>query len=124
MAGRYDMKINQGSTFSLLIRIRKFDGTYMDLTDWTPSGKVRKHYRSTNVTATFTFDKTNASTGWLTIQLSAAVTAGIIAGESDTDSRGQYVYDIEVKQDSGASPTNEVKRLLQGNVIVSPEVTR
>jgi hypothetical protein len=124
MSARYDMEIEQGSTFSLPIRIRKFDGTYMDLTDWTPSGKIRKHYRSTDVIATFTFDKTLASTGWLTIQLSATVTAGITAGETDTDPRGQYVYDIEVIQNLGVNPTNEVKRFLQGNVTVSPEVTR
>lgn len=124
MAGRFDMEVEQGSTFSLPVRVRKWDGTYMDLSTWSPRGKIRKHHRSLDVTAAFTFNESQASTGWLIIQLSSVVTAGITAGETETDPRGQYVYDIEVIQDHGVTPTNEVKRLLEGYVRVSPEVTR
>lgn len=56
--------------------------------------------------------------GKLTVSLTAIETAAISAGEEITDEKSKYVYDLEII--SGAT----VKRILEGFVFVSPEVTR
>ncbi len=56
--------------------------------------------------------KTDAAAGKLKMELAAATSSGISAG--------QYVYDLEIY----TSGDNNVKRLLQGDVTLTPEVTR
>lgn len=86
----------------------------------SPRGQIRRHYRSIEVVASFDFTITNPTGGAMTIEMLASITKDITAGETDTDIRGQYVYDIEIEHKT----THRVKRLLKGNVNVSPEVTR
>jgi hypothetical protein len=132
-AARWDLHIEQGSTYSKPIRI-KVSGLPFDLTDWTPSGQIRKTHRSADIIANFTFDcpttGTNPDTllpwaltdGAMTIIIAAAVTATIACGELETDPKSKYVYDIELT--GTGTHANDVKRLMEGYVFVSPEVTR
>ena len=53
----------------------------------------------------------NASGGEITLTMTNSTTSGI--------EEGIYVYDIEITSGAGS-----VTRILQGNVTVSPEVTR
>ena len=120
MAGYYDIKIEQGATFTLPIHIMNSDGTDFDLTTWSKRGQIRRTHRTGTKIADFTFNVTDAVHGRMEICLTASVTATIVAGETESDLRGKYVYDIELYK----STPEEVKRLLNGFVYVSPEVTK
>jgi hypothetical protein len=121
MAANWPITIEQGSTFSLPITIKNSDGTIFDLTPWTGRGQIRRHYRSTTIVASFTCTVVAPPTlGRMVISLSGTITAAIPAGDTQTDPRSEYFYDIEIEN----SGTTEVRRILNGIVYVSPEVTR
>lgn len=120
MAGKYDITIEQGATFTLPITVYRADNTVYDLTSWTPRGQIRRTRRSTTIIETFTCTKTDPTNGKFEISLIDDETAAIPAGETVNDSRSKYVYDVEIEN----TVTGEVKRLLEGTCWVSPEVTK
>lgn len=121
MAGRYDIVIYQGSTFELPLTLKNGDGTPFNLTSWIPRGQMRRHVRSTAIAATFTCTIIEPATnGQFTVSLSSAITAAIIAGDSVTDPRSLYVYDVEMENEV----TGAVKRIIEGSAYIDPEVTR
>jgi hypothetical protein len=122
MAGRFDITIEQGAVLSLPLTLKNTNGTAFDLTGYTGRGQIRKFHRSTSIIASFTVTIPTTgeliTSGKLTVSLTAIETAAISAGEEITDEKSKYVYDLEII--SGAT----VKRILEGFVFVSPEVTR
>jgi hypothetical protein len=111
--GRYNMKVYQGSTFSLAPQW-KIDGNYVDVTGYTAAMSVKNSPTS----ATTIIELTSANgritvgttDGKFTLNLSAATTTGLAAG--------QYVYDLEV-----TAPDSTVTRLLEGGFTVYEGVT-
>jgi len=122
MAGTYNITIEQGSTFNMPITLKDSSGVPIDLTGWIPRGQIRKRRRSTTIVASFSFILTDLLNGAMTIIMSAATTAGISAGETETDERSKYVWDFEIYRPIPGG--EEVKRILEGAVHISPEVTR
>lgn len=120
MSRRYDLTVYQGETFDLLLRLKNENGTPFDLTGWQVRGQIRKTRRSVDVVANFEFVISNPITGEIQVILPFDVTEAIPAGETVSDLRSRYVYDIEIFN----SQTNVVKRILEGYVRVSPEVTK
>ena len=110
-AGTYNLVVDQGSSFALDLTIKQ-GGSALDLTNYTGRAQLRTTHVSNSVAATFTVTKTNASGGVLKMELSPATTAALAPG--------QYVYDLEVYTASDAI----VKRVLQGDLTLTPEVTR
>lgn len=117
-AGRYDIKIDQGSSLDIRVTMTNVDNSPFVLTGWTPRGQIRKTHQHPVVDAHFTFLITSAVLGKMTIQLSAEVTDSISAGETIEDQKSQYVYDIELEHTDGT-----IKRILDGIVYVSASVT-
>jgi L-lactate utilization protein LutB len=105
-----NLYLEQGTTFNTTIQIDDVYGTDYDLTGYTVRSQVRKSYYSANATATFA-SSVNANTGTITLTLNAATTANIAAG--------RYVYDTLI-----TNQNQEVTRILEGIVDVSPRVTR
>jgi hypothetical protein len=126
MAGTWNITVEQGATFTLTCTIKASDGTPLNLTNWTipgvsPRGQVRKRHRSDDPPIiNFVFTINDAAAGRLTMSLTPESTTELSAGETSTDSRSIYVYDFEIQN----SVTGEVKRILEGNCYVSPQVTR
>jgi len=120
MAANWPITIEQGSTFIFPYTVKNSDGTAFNLTNWTGRGQIRKRYRATAIIATFTCTIAIPTNGRMVVSLSGAITAAIPAGDTETDPRSEYVYDIEIEN----SVSGEIKRLLNGSVFVSPEVTR
>ncbi len=119
MAGRYDITIEQGATFSLPLSLKNSDNTAFNLTGYTGRGQIRKYHRSTTIVASFTVTISVTPTdGTLTVTMTAAETAALACGETIIEDKSKYVYDIEIV--AGAV----VKRILDGYAYVSPEVTR
>ena len=110
-AAIYDITIEQGATFQMGITMTNADGTVFDLSTWTPRSMIRKKYSDANATETFNI-AANVVTGVISMSLPPANTANLAAGS--------YVYDLEIATAANA----DVRRILQGSITVSPEVTK
>jgi len=110
-AGVYNIIIDQGSTFSQKITVKE-DGAVKDLTGYSARAQMRPTRTSTTLTATFSCTIATPSTGVILMELTPAQSAAI--------TEGRYYYDLEVY----TSGEVIVSRLLQGEVTVTPEVTR
>ena len=103
--------IDQGATFTADIDVTDSDGNILVLTGYTAAGQMRKTYASSTAT-NFTASIQSASNGTVRISLSAIQTNALKAG--------RYVYDVEITKTS----TSEVTRVVEGQVEVTPGVTR
>lgn len=110
MAIYSNLTIDQGSTFKADIDVTDADGDALNLAGYTVAGQLRKNYSSSTSTD-FTASVTSTTNGTIRISLSATQTNGLKAG--------RYVYDVEI-----TSSTGEVTRVLEGQVEVTPGVTR
>jgi len=110
-AGTYNLTIDQGSDFALDLVIKQ-SGSALDLSNYSGRAQLRTSVDASSVSATFTVTKTNASGGALKMELQAATSSALSAG--------QYVYDLEIY----TSGDSTVKRILQGTATITPEVTR
>lgn len=108
-AGTYNIKIDQGSDFSLQLTVQE-DGSAKNLTGFSARAQMRPTIDSTTLTATFTCSITSAANGTLTMALGNTTTDDIDVG--------QYYYDLELF----TSTTSQ--RLIQGTATVAGEVTR
>jgi hypothetical protein len=109
----YNITIEQGATFSKTLIYKDSNGTPINMSD---VAEVRGQMRPTIASSTFkdftlTIDA-NPALGKIYWSMSDEDTAALSAPST------QY-YDIELEFDDGT-----VKRILQGTVTVSPEVTR
>ena len=110
-AGTYNLVIDQGSDFALDLVIKQ-GGTALNLSNYSGRAQLRTSVDASSVSATFSVTVTNAANGALKMQLPAATSSGISAG--------QYVYDLEIF----TANDSIVKRIIQGDVTITPEVTR
>jgi|TARA_R110002167_G_scaffold351325_1_gene563851 hypothetical protein len=110
-AGTYNLVIDQGSDFALDLVIKQA-GTALNLTNYSGRAQLRSSVEASSASASFTVTITNAANGALKMQLPAATSSGIAAG--------QYVYDLEIF----TANNSIVKRIIQGEVTITPEVTR
>ena len=106
-----NLVIDQGASFSASIDVTDSDGDALNLTGYTAAGQMRRTYSSTTATD-FTASIQSASGGTVKISLTATETNAIKAG--------RYVYDVEITNTS----TQEVIRIVEGQVEVTPGVTR
>jgi hypothetical protein len=121
MAANLDLTIYQGATFEKNLTLKVADGTPFDLTGYTGRGQIRERHSSADVLGEFTIDiDADPTTGALTISMTAEDTADISVASALTLNRtyARYVYDIEIYK------IDRVIRLIQGAVLVYPEVTR
>jgi hypothetical protein len=109
MATKANIVVDQGTTFTTSIYLTDDDGVAIDLSGYTGRSQIRKHYTSSN-SISFTVTLT-AIQGIVTLDLTSTQTSALTAG--------RYVYDVEV-----VSSSNVVARIIEGNVTVTPEVTR
>lgn len=114
-AGKYDITIEQGSTFKLGLRLVDTASVPIDLTDYTARMQVRREVYSETVLLELTTENGRIailpSNGSVLLEVEAEATAEL--------SFNAAVYDLETISGSG-----EVARILQGTVTLSKEVTR
>ncbi len=109
MATISNLYIDQGSDYNSIITLTNQDGSVMNLTGYTVQAQFRKSYQSSSFTS-FTMSVFNAAQGKIRLQLPSTVSSSVQAG--------RYLYDIEI------SGNGEKKRVLEGIVVISPEITR
>lgn len=109
MAQIQNIYIDQGTTFSLSLAVNDQNGDPKDLSDYTAAAQMRRSYY-TNTSINFTTEISLPEDGEVTISLTAVQTSAIKAG--------RYVYDIEITGEG------ETLRVLEGIVVINPEVTK
>jgi len=109
-AAYQNLYIEQGTTYSTSIVIDDVYNDPYNLSGYTAASQIRYSYYAANSTATFA-TALNASSGTITLSLSAAQTANIAPG--------RYVFDTIITDGVG-----NVTRILEGIAEISPSVTR
>jgi hypothetical protein len=107
-----NLYIDQGTTFSTVIDLTNQDGSPMNLSTYTIQAQIRKSYQSSNswsFTASVYGDPLG---GQIRLQLSPTTSSSMRAG--------RYLYDVEITN----STTQDKFRVLEGIVVLSPEITR
>ena len=110
-AATYNLTIDQGSDFAIDLVVKEASAV-KNLTNYLARAQMRTTKGANTVSATFTCSITDATAGALKMELSNSSSSSIGAGK--------YYYDLEIYTSSNAI----VKRLLEGTVILTPEVTR
>lgn len=118
MAQTYNILIDQGSTYTFSVTYKDDTGNTIDLSNYTAQLQVREKYTSTSANINLTSSPLNG----IEVGGSDGV-IDVVFQPGDTQSlervRKAYVYDLEI-----TSPLSVVTRLIEGNFIVTPEVTR
>lgn len=109
MAQVQNLYIDQGTTYALTVGVADQLGNPKDLTEYTVASQMRKSY-NTSSSISFNAEVTRPTDGEVTISLTPTQTSALKAG--------RYVYDIEI------TGPEEVVRVLEGIVVVNPEVTK
>jgi hypothetical protein len=118
----YNTTVERGSTFQLTVTYKDASSAVVNLTGWTFRMQVRESQSaSTTVltseggSPTISIDETNKATGVLIFSVTPTNTTAISPSTLTT-----AYYDIEIQKTS----TGEVRRILQGKLNISPEITR
>lgn len=114
MASDFNVIIDQGADWFINFTYEDSTGTPINITGYTaalqlrslPSDPTAALSLSTNAGITIT-----GATGLVEVHATAAQTGNLVAGT--------YYYDLEI-----TSGTGVVTRLIQGQAVVSPQVTR
>ena len=116
MAVSYNTVIDQGATWYLTVTYQNPDGTPINIINYTAALQLRSLPSDPTAVLSLTTGAgitITGATGTVAITASATQTRAI--------DEGNYYYDLEI-----SSPTSPsvVTRLVQGQVVVSAEVTR
>lgn len=122
-AGIYNFNIEQGTTFITSLTLQSTDGLPRDLTDFTARGQIRESADSVTPVASFICSIPNPIDGTILISLKPSDTSGVNLHGKNYSSVAKYVYDIEIYKTVNETE-EEVYRVLNGFVFMSPEVTK
>jgi hypothetical protein len=114
MSGRYNIVVDQGTTFSLVFNILTDEVPWNLVGNYTARMQVRNFINSEDVLVELTTQNnriTFAAGGQVTLSLSAAITEDLPVG--------RHRYDLEFIASNGT-----VQRILEGRFVVRAEVTR
>lgn len=108
MAEKINLFIDQGADFVHRITVEDANGSPIDLTTYSGSSMIRKHYLSDT---SFSFNVDLSNTGIVTLTL--------FSNTSSAMSAGRYMYDVEL-----ITASNTTIRIAEGIVTIHPEITR
>jgi len=112
MAAYVELYMDQGTTWTNVINLTDDQtNAYIDASGYQVRSQMRRSYYSANATANITCEVTDTDTGEITLSLTSGETANIKAG--------RYLFDVET-----IDTQNNVVRILEGIITVTPEVTR
>ena len=114
-AGKLDIFIEQGATFSKVITWKDGQENPIDLTGYT----ARLQCRASTSSADTVFNLTTDNGGIVLGGAIGTITLTISAADTSAATQQSGVYDLELEDASGT-----VTRLLKGSFIIDPEITR
>lgn len=112
-AGKYDINIDQGATWSITLTIKQANRLPLDLTGYTGEGMIKKTIDDPSPIASFVVTFPSPLEGKVSLLLPAAVTAAMDFSWG--------VYDFKI---TSPAPGSQVTRVLQGKVLLNKEVSR
>ncbi len=107
-AGKWDIFIQQGSTYMRSLSFQDFD-----ISEFSFRGQIKKAHTDRKPLATF--DISGVSNNEISLYLSSQESANLVPGN--------LVFDIEIFQQENNIDTF-VARIIEGKVRVTPEVTK
>jgi hypothetical protein len=105
-----DIYLEQGVTYNTQITLDDNYGSPINLSGFTVASRAKRSYFSETVYLNFAASIYDAANGIIQLSANSAVTANVPAGK--------LVYDVIIKDSS-----NNVTRVVEGQIIVSPGVT-
>jgi len=114
VAVSYNVTIDQGANWDLNVEYDNPNGTPVNLTGYTAALQLRSLPESATAVLSLSTGSgitITGATGLVAISATATQTRAI--------DEGTYYYDLEI-----TSPAGVVTRLVQGQAVVTPEVTR
>jgi hypothetical protein len=105
---KYDLIVDQGADYAVTFPVLDGAGQPVDVTGWSASGQIRAGYASATVLHTLA---PTLGSGGLALRIPAATSAAWAFRLGR--------YDIEL-----VAPDATVTRLVEGSVVVRPEITR
>lgn len=112
-AGSYDFVCEQGATFNRTLTVKDSSGVARDLSSFTARMHVRRRIDDASPMLSLTTENGRISlnsSGQVVLSVDADTTAALTDGG---------VYDLEIESSAGV-----VERVIEGNFILSLEVTR
>jgi hypothetical protein len=110
LPGTVNLEVYSEDTFIRTITIKENDSP-KDVSNWTFDAHIREDLDSSTIVEEFTIKKTQPADGEIEIELTSNQTNALETGKN-------YVYDVQVEQDSGV-----IKTLFGGKLAVRPDVT-
>lgn len=105
----HNITIYQGDTFTLPLHFKDDAGNSINLTGWQWKAEVRPTYNGV-LTQSMTIEETDIANGRVTLKISAANTANIVAGD--------YVWDVQAEHTDST-----IRTYLAGKATVKAQVT-
>ncbi len=102
-----NLSVDRGATFSTNIKLKR-DGAPLDLTGYSLSAKIRKHYGASTYYPLSVVASSPNSLGVVQIGMSSTITSTIPVG--------RYVYDLMISYNTGV--TTVTSKAVEGTVIV------
>lgn len=115
-AGLYNIVADQGATFSRSITWKDSAKKVINITGYT----ARMHVRTTVEAPTTVLELTTQNNRIVITGASGNITLTVSAQDMANVISDKYVYDLEII----APVSGVVHRIIQGNFVVRPEVTR
>lgn len=115
-AGIWNTIIDQGSLWTLQIEYQDPNGTPIDLTNTTAEMQLRSLPSDPNVALTLS----SANGDIVITALTGIIDITATSQQTGAVDEGTYYYDLEITD----TVTNQVTRIIQGQIVVSAEVTR
>jgi hypothetical protein len=116
-AGRHDLIIEQGATFTRTVQWFQADGvTPVNLAGYSARMMIRPSHPSATVLVSLT---STPAAGLVITDATGVVAITITDEQTAALEAGSAVYDLELESSGG-----QVTRLIEGDVTITPEVTR
>tara|TARA_Y100001938_G_C8093182_1_gene436383 strand:+ start:2178 stop:2519 length:342 start_codon:yes stop_codon:yes gene_type:complete len=110
-AVKWNLDTNAGQDWMADINLLNTDGTARDVTGHTFAASIKRHYKSVAAKETIGAAVINATQGNLRLTLTNTQTSNL--------KDGKWLYDVEMTKTS----TGEKERVIEGILIIRPEVT-
>jgi hypothetical protein len=116
MVATQNLTVYQGADYQQALELRDGSSALIDLTGYTFRGQAKVSYADTDAAFSFSFELRDqvSQTGLVDMSISAASTSAL-----NITKETRYKYDIEM-----VDTDSKVTRLIQGVVLVYPEVTK
>jgi len=111
MAKVNNLYIDQGSDYTTIVVVESDTELPFDLTDYTATSQMRKSFGS-SYSHDFTCTIVDA--------LSGEIHLSLLGDDSSTIRPGRWLYDVEILH----TVTGEKRRVCEGQVIITPEITK